>query len=58
MTLWANGAPVPATNNVLWTRAGDRASVLTYTGLDAAARCQVRANQTTHVVLDVVGYYR
>jgi hypothetical protein len=58
LTLWANGIPVPATNNVLWTNAGDRASVLTYTGLDAAARCQVRANQTTDVVLDVVGYYR
>jgi len=58
MTLWADGAPAPATNNVLWTNAGERASVLTYTSLSAAGKCQVRANQKTHVVLDIVGYYR
>lgn len=57
-TVWADGAPVPAGNSLVWGGTSGRASTLAITAVDAAGRCQVRSSVKTDVVVDVVGYYQ
>ncbi len=56
-TVWAQGAPRPLANSMVWGGSAGRFSTPAVTALDAQARCQVSASIATDLVLDVVGYY-
>jgi hypothetical protein len=57
MTIWANGAPKPASNTMVWGAGSGRYTSFTISAVDAAAKIQVYGG-STNLVLDVVGYYR
>jgi hypothetical protein len=57
-TVWSAGQPKPQANTVVWGGDAGRFSATAVTALDAQARVQVSASLPTHLVLDVVGYYR
>lgn len=58
LTVWANGAAKPQSNTLVWGGAAGRFSTLAVTKVDGQARCQIDASLSTHIVVDVVGYYR
>jgi hypothetical protein len=57
-TMWANGAPKPAANTMVWGAGSGRYTAFAITALGTNASLQVAASAKTDVVLDVVGYYR
>ncbi|HMJ79071.1 MAG TPA: hypothetical protein VK507_24005 [Iamia sp.] len=57
-TIWANDQPKPTANTLVWGGDAGRFTTLAATSLDSQARVKVDASLQTHVVLDVVGYYR
>jgi len=57
-TIWANDQPKPTANTLVWGGDAGRFTTLAMTNLDSQARVKVDASLQTHLVLDVVGYYR
>lgn len=57
LAIYRNGIANPGTSNVNFG-AGESVAVTTLTALDDLARCAVRANVDTDVVVDVFGYHR
>lgn len=57
-TVWANDQPKPQSNTLVWGGSAGRFSTLAVSAVDVSARVKVAASLSTHVVLDVVGYYR
>ena len=58
LTIWANGATRPSANTAVWGTGSGRYTTTAICALDAAAKIQASASNTTDLVLDVVGYYR
>jgi hypothetical protein len=58
MTVWANGAPRPQANTMVWGAGSGRSTSSTISAVDAQTRIQVVASASTDVVIDVLGYYR
>lgn len=58
LTIWANGAARPSANTAVWGAGSGRYTTTAICALDAAAKIQASASNTTDLVLDVVGYYR
>ena len=56
LSVYTAGIPWPGTSNVNFAQ-GETTAVTTLTAVDGAARCQVRANVVTDVVVDLLGYY-
>jgi hypothetical protein len=55
-TVWPSGA-WPNTSNINFTGANQTIATTTVVGLAAGATFQVQSNTTTHVIIDVIGYY-
>jgi hypothetical protein len=56
--VWANGAPKPLDNSVVWGGSAGRFTATAVTEVDAAGRVQVNAGLATRIVIDVVGFHR
>lgn len=57
-TIWANGQPKPTANTLVWGGDAGRFATQAITAVDSQARVKVDASLQTHIVVDVVGYYR
>ncbi len=57
-TIWADGAPRPSSNTMVWGGSTGRFSTTTVTAMGPAAKVQVSSSLKTDLVLDVIGYYR
>jgi hypothetical protein len=57
-TIWANDQPKPTANTLVWGGDAGRFTTLAVTSVDSQARVKVDASLQTHIVLDVVGYFR
>jgi hypothetical protein len=58
LTIWANDKPKPQSNTMVWGGSAGRFTTTALSALDAQARIKIDASLQTHVILDVVGYYR
>ena len=58
MTVWAAGATKPVANTLVWGGDAGRFTTLAVTAVDSLARVKVDASLQTHVIIDVVGYFR
>ncbi|HEX7135514.1 MAG TPA: hypothetical protein VF228_23260 [Iamia sp.] len=58
LTVWANDKPKPQSNTMVWGGSATRFTTSAVSAVDTQARVKIDASHTTHVVLDVVGYYR
>ncbi len=58
MAIWAADNPKPQSNTLVWGGNIGRFTTTATTALDAQARVKVDASLTTHIVLDVVGYFQ
>jgi hypothetical protein len=58
LSIYRGGVAWPGTTNLNWSRPNENVAVTTLTAVDANARCNLYASQSTHVVIDVLGYYR
>lgn len=58
LTVWAEGAPKPLSNTMVWGGDAGRFTATAISALDAQARIRVNASLATNLVVDVVGYHR
>ncbi|MCU0268845.1 MAG: hypothetical protein MUF83_09370 [Acidimicrobiales bacterium] len=58
LAIYRNGLAWPGTSNLNWSGPGQNVAVTTLTAVDGSAICKLYANVVTHVVVDVLGYYR
>ncbi|MCU0269506.1 MAG: hypothetical protein MUF83_12805 [Acidimicrobiales bacterium] len=58
MAIYRNGITWPGTSNLNWSGPGQNVAVTTLTAVDPSGLCNLYANVATHVVVDVLGYYR
>jgi hypothetical protein len=54
--VWPSGA-WPGTSNINFTGANQTIATTTVVGLASGATFQIQSNTTTHVIIDVIGYY-
>lgn len=57
-TVWRGSTPKPQANTLVWGGNAGRFTTSAVTAVDANAFVQIHASRQTHVVIDVVGYYR
>jgi hypothetical protein len=57
LSLFANGVPWPGTSTINWFQPASVVANGTTVAVDAAARFKIRAAGSTHVVVDVTGWY-
>jgi hypothetical protein len=57
LSLFSNAVPWPGTSTINWFQTGMTIANGTTVAVDDAARFRIRGAGSTHVVVDVTGYY-